>query len=132
MKRPQAPLRVFYDGACSVCTAEMKHYQRMDHHGAIIAVDISSADFDPVPYNLPLASFRYELHVIDQNGVVYRGIEAFQAIWQGLPQSSIYAFMGMLISLPLINSVARLFYKGFARIRRFLPRRHRCDSGSCS
>jgi hypothetical protein len=40
--------------------------------------------------------------------------------------------MGTLIALPLLNPLARLCYRGFARIRRYLPKRHRdCASGSC-
>ena len=60
------------------------------------------------------------------------GRRAFRAIWQAFPDSTLYGLAGTLISLPLLNPLARLCYKGFARIRRYLPKRHRdCESGTC-
>jgi predicted DCC family thiol-disulfide oxidoreductase YuxK len=73
----------------------------------------------------------YELHAIDERGKVYRGVEAFWAIWQAFPTSTIYGIMGTVINLPIVNSVARLIYKGFANIRPYLPKRDVCDSETC-
>jgi predicted DCC family thiol-disulfide oxidoreductase YuxK len=129
---PQFPISVFYDGACIVCATEVEHYRRRDRAGRLVVVDISAADFKPEQYNIPLADFMREMHVIDQQGRVYRGVEAFWAIWQAFPASTLYGLMGALITLPLVNPLARLCYRGFARIRRYLPKRHReCDSGVC-
>ena len=130
-KQPEFPIRVFYDGSCSVCAAEIGHYLRQDHGGKLLAVDISAQDFDPEPYLIPLEAFMYELHVIDQRGEVYRGVEAFWAIWQAFPTSTIYGVMGAVIRMPVVNPVARLLYKGFAQIRTYLPKRKNCDSGTC-
>ena len=131
MKQPAFPVLVFYDGACAVCAAEIEHYLRRDHADRLSAVDISSPAFDPVPYRIPLASFIYELHVIDVQGEVYRGVDAFRAIWQAFPVSSLYCALGRFISLPLIYPVARIVYKGFARIRLYLPKRHHCAGALC-
>lgn len=128
---PYFPIQVFYDGSCSVCAAEIEHYLRQDHGGRLRAVDISAPDFDPQPYGITMAEFMYELHVIDQRGVVYRGVESFWAIWQAFPAATVYRVLGGIISLPLINPVARMVYRGFARIRPWLPKRHDCRSGSC-
>jgi predicted DCC family thiol-disulfide oxidoreductase YuxK len=130
--QPQFPIRVFYDGSCSVCATEIEHYVRQDHGVKLQAIDISTPDFDPESYGIPLMAFMYELHVIDQRGKVYRGVEAFWAIWQAFPTSTLYGVMGAMISLAMVNPVARLLYKGFAAIRPYLPKRDRCDSGSCS
>jgi predicted DCC family thiol-disulfide oxidoreductase YuxK len=130
--RPEFPLRVFYDGACSVCATEIEHYLRQDHDGRLVAVDISAPTFDPDPFRIPLSTFMYELHAIDRKGEIYRGVEAFWAIWQAFPSSTLYGMMGAIINMPLINPVARLFYKGFAGIRPYLPKRHNCESGTCS
>ncbi len=130
-KLPAFPIRVFYDGSCSVCATELEHYLRQVHGGKLLAVDISSSDFDPVPYGISLQAFMYELHVIDQGGGVYRGVEAFWAIWQAFPTSVMYGVMGAIIRMPLLNPIARLVYKAFARIRPYLPKRTRCASGTC-
>lgn len=130
--RPEFPIRVFYDGSCSVCATEIEHYLHEDHGGKLLAVDISARDFDPEPYHIPLDAFIYELHAIDQRGAVYRGVEAFWAIWQAFPTSTIYGILGVVIRMPVVNPVARLLYKGFARIRRYLPEsREACKDGTC-
>jgi predicted DCC family thiol-disulfide oxidoreductase YuxK len=129
---PTFPITVFYDGSCSVCAAEIEHYRRKDHEGRLVLVDISAPDFEPGVYNIDLLSFLYELHVIDRRGTVYKGIESFWAIWQAFPASTLYGMMGTLIKLPLINPLARLCYKGFARIRKYLPKKTAdCANGAC-
>jgi predicted DCC family thiol-disulfide oxidoreductase YuxK len=129
---PTFPITVFYDGSCSVCNAEMEHYRRKDHAGRLVLIDISAPDFKPEPFNIDLQAFRYELHVIDRKGRVFKGIEGFWAIWQAFPASTLYGVLGNLVTLPLINPLARLCYKAFARIRRYLPKRSRaCANDAC-
>jgi predicted DCC family thiol-disulfide oxidoreductase YuxK len=129
---PTFPLTVFYDGACIVCSTEIEQYRHKDHAGRLILVDISAPGFKPEPYTIDLQSFMYELHAIDQAGTVYTGIEAFRAIWQAFPSSTLFGLLGTLINLPLINPLARLCYRGFAHIRRYLPKKTGgCSDGSC-
>jgi predicted DCC family thiol-disulfide oxidoreductase YuxK len=71
----------------------------------------------------------YELHVIDQAGRVFRGVEAFGAIWQAFPDSTVYTSMSRIINMPLVSTFAHVLYKVFARIRPYLPKRHGCDNG---
>jgi predicted DCC family thiol-disulfide oxidoreductase YuxK len=131
-KAPEFPLTVFYDGSCAVCSAEIEHYRHKDHTGRLILVDISAPDFTPGLYNINLQAFMYELHVLDEKGKIYRGIEAFWAIWQAFPASTLYGVMGTLITLPVINPLARLCYRAFARIRRYLPRSSAdCANNTC-
>jgi predicted DCC family thiol-disulfide oxidoreductase YuxK len=129
--KPQFPIRVFYDGSCSVCAREMEHYLRRQHGGRIVVVDIIASDFDPEPWRISREAFLYELHVIGRKGSVYRGVDAFWAIWQAFPASSRYGLLGFFINLPVVNPLARLVYKGFARIRKYLPERSDCGSGAC-
>jgi len=129
---PHFPLKIFYDGACSVCADEIEHYRRKDLSGLLVPVDISTADFDPKPYDISMSAFMFELHAIDREGTVYRGVDAFWAIWQAFPQSLLFRTLGSLVTLPLLRSLARLGYRGFARIRPWLPKKHSdCTSGSC-
>ena len=132
MKSPRYPLKIFYDGACPLCSREVKHYHRQDRDGRLLLVDISSPEFDPQPYGILLEAFMYELHAIDQEGVVYRGVDAFRAIWQAFPDLTTYRVMGSVLALPVVNSVARLGYRAFARLRPYLPgRRDACTEGTC-
>ena len=130
--KPQFPLRVFYDGSCSVCALETERYGRMDREGRLVLVDISAAEFDPAFFGITLDDFMYQMHVMDATNRVYRGVEAFWAIWQASPASTLFGLLGWGITLPLINPLARLCYRGFARIRKYLPKRAvACPGGSC-
>ena len=129
--KPDFPIRVFYDGSCYVCATEIEHYLGRDHGDRLTGVDISAPDFDPEPLRIPLDVLMYELHAIDRSGRIYRGVEAFWAIWQAFPAATLYGMMGAVITMPLVNPVARLLYRGFAGIRRYLPKRHTCRSGTC-
>jgi predicted DCC family thiol-disulfide oxidoreductase YuxK len=130
--KPNFPLRLFYDGACSVCATEIERYSRMDREGRLILVDISAPDFDPAPLGFTQEEFMYQMHAIDRNGMVYRNVEAFWAIWQAFPASTVLGFLGTFITLPVVQPIARLCYKCFARIRKYLPKRDvACTAGSC-
>jgi predicted DCC family thiol-disulfide oxidoreductase YuxK len=129
---PAYPLKIFFDGSCSVCAAEMAIYQRKEHGGRLQFVDISAPDFDPAPYGISLEALMYEMHAIDRENRVYRGVEAFRAIWQAFPSSTRYGLLGALVNLPGINLLARSAYWCFARSRKFLPKsRTACRDGTC-
>lgn len=129
---PVFPLQVFYDGSCLVCASEVERYGRRDLDGRLMLMDISAPGFDPAPFGISLAEFMYQMHAIDRSGRVFRGVEAFWAIWQAFPASSLLGVCGRLIMLPLVNPLARLSYCTFAAIRGYLPKRRReCASGSC-
>ena len=131
MRAPRFPLKVFYDGSCIVCATEIEHYLRKDHGEKLVAIDIISPDFDPVPYQISLADFMHQLHAIDQDRQVFTGVDSFWAIWQAFPTSTIFGLMGLIIQLPAVNQLARIGYWLFARIRPYLPKRHQCESGTC-
>jgi predicted DCC family thiol-disulfide oxidoreductase YuxK len=129
---PVFPLHIFYDGSCSVCATEVERYGRKDRDDRLILVDISAPGFDPAPFGISLEEFMYQMHAIDQAGRVFRGVEAFWAIWQAFPSSTFFGLCGALITLPLVNPLARLCYRMFASIRGYLPKRRKnCSSGSC-
>lgn len=126
------PLQIFYDGSCSLCVAKMEFYRLKEQTGRLVFVDISDPSFDPAPYDIPLETFMYEMHAIDADGNLYRGVEAFGAIWQGLAPSAWYGLLGFLISLPGVRFAARLVYRAVAGTRRYLPAGyHVCADGSC-
>ncbi len=115
------PLTVFYDGGCPVCSREIDRYRRISSVDKLIYVDISDPGFDPQRYGRTLEEFMAEMHAMDADGRFYRGVDAFRALWQGLPVS-LYAELGEVLGLPGIHLLARIGYRVFARLRRFLPR----------
>jgi predicted DCC family thiol-disulfide oxidoreductase YuxK len=128
---PEFPLKVFYDGSCNVCSSEMFVYMRKDHGGRLEFIDISEADFNPDEYGISLADFMYQMHAIDRSGRIYRGPEAFGAIWLAFPSSAWYGFLAKLVSLPGISIIARAAYLTFARFRKYLPKHRKavCNTG---
>jgi predicted DCC family thiol-disulfide oxidoreductase YuxK len=130
--RPAYPLLIFFDGSCSVCAAEMAAYRHQGLDDRLVFIDISTPGFDPAPYGISLEAFMYELHVIDRENRVYRGVEAFSAIWQAFAPLTLYRLLGALIMFPGVNPLARLGYWSFARIRKFLPKSSdACGEGAC-
>jgi predicted DCC family thiol-disulfide oxidoreductase YuxK len=129
---PEFPLKVFYDGSCTVCAAEMAAYRRKQQGSRLEFIDISCPESAAEPYGIPRDALMYELHAIDRRGRVYRGIGAFEAIWHAFPALSRYGLLGFLIGLPGVNYLARCAYRGFARIRKYLPKsRHACNGTTC-
>jgi predicted DCC family thiol-disulfide oxidoreductase YuxK len=110
----------------------MASYRQQEHAGRLIFVDISNPEFDPAPHGITMDAFMYELHAIDRAGHVYRGVEAFRAIWLAFPASTWYGLLGTLVTLPGVNILARLAYWSFARARKYLPTSSEvCKNGSC-
>jgi predicted DCC family thiol-disulfide oxidoreductase YuxK len=130
MDTPTFPLQVFYDGACSICAAEMGVYRRKQHDGRLIFVDINNPDFDAARFGFSQDDFMQQMHAIDHQGRVYTGVEAFWAIWQAFPTSTWYGLLGTLITLPGLNLLARAGYWCFARVRKYFPKRN-CEDGAC-
>lgn len=129
---PAYPLQIFFDGSCPVCAAEMDVYRRKEHAGRLQFVDISLPGFDPTPYGITMEAFMHEMHAIDREHHVYRGVEAFRAIWQAFPASTWYGLLGALVTLPGVNLLARTAYWCFARIRKFLSANsEECHDGTC-
>jgi predicted DCC family thiol-disulfide oxidoreductase YuxK len=130
--KPEFPLRIFYDGSCCVCSGEMLLYMKRDHGGRLVFIDISDPDFKPDRYGISIDDFMYQMHAIDRAGRLYRGVDAFWAIWQAFPASPWYGLLGTLVTMPGINLFARMAYRTFARTRKYLPKKHgaACKIGS--
>jgi predicted DCC family thiol-disulfide oxidoreductase YuxK len=129
---PAFPLQIFYDGSCSVCAGEMEFYRRKKHDNRLLFIDITAPEFDPAPYGISQEAFMYELHAIDRQGRIYKGIEAFGAIWLAFPDLSVYRLLGTLVALPGVNPLALMAYWSFARIRNYLPNSsNACKDASC-
>jgi predicted DCC family thiol-disulfide oxidoreductase YuxK len=119
---PVYPLRVFFDGGCGVCTSEMRTYRTREHGGRLVFIDIRAPWFDPAPYSITGEEFLHELHAIDASGHVYRGVDAFRAIWKAFPDSRKYDMLNAIVLIPGVNLVSKILYRAFARIRGHLPK----------
>jgi predicted DCC family thiol-disulfide oxidoreductase YuxK len=130
---PAFPLEIFYDGLCSVCSAEIEHYRQRNPQQRLRFIDIRDAAFRPQDYGKSQAEFMARMHVRDQQGRFFAGVEAFLLIWQAYPSGSPYRLLGAVIGFPGINLLARGGYRVFARYRYLLPKNPAtCASDSCN
>jgi predicted DCC family thiol-disulfide oxidoreductase YuxK len=116
--------KVLFDGNCIVCDLEVGHYKRMAPD-IFEMVDISQPVFDAAAYGLTSQAVNKHMHVIDPQGQVLVGVDAFAHIWSRLPQ---YRWGAVVIKWPLVYQAAQVGYAIFARYRHLLPKKSRSIS----
>jgi predicted DCC family thiol-disulfide oxidoreductase YuxK len=130
---PAYPLEIYYDGNCSVCSAEIATYRRRNPQQRLEFIDIRGVDFSALSYGKTEAEFLAKLHVRDARGEFATGVDAFLLIWQAFPDGSRYRRLAAVVGLPGIKGLARCGYFLFARYRRLLPKaRDGCRGGICN
>lgn len=111
---------VFFDGGCPLCRREIMHYRRMDNDGQLCWLDIHERPEMLGDYGLTLTQTMQRIHVMESDGRLVSGVEAFIAVWRRLPR---YRLLAKAIALPGIFQLAEKAYSYFARWRW----KRRCD-----
>lgn len=111
--------KIFVDGNCIVCDFEIAHYKRIAPELFEI-IDISSPDFNAQTYGLEVNAVNKHMHVLDPEGNLHIGVDAFAHIWSRIKK---YRIASQLIKNPLINPLAKVGYCLFATIRPYLPKK---------
>src|ERR1043165_4667956 len=114
-------LRVFYDGSCGLCSAEMAALHELDHDDAIALIDCSAADFDDTPYRregVNRGAMLQALHVRDILGDWHRGVDAIALLYAtvGAP------WLARAWAHPLTRPVTRRLYPWVVAHRQTLSR----------
>jgi predicted DCC family thiol-disulfide oxidoreductase YuxK len=122
-----APVTVYYDGLCPLCSREIEHYRRRSDADVISYVDIAAPEFDASDHGLDPIQIHRELHV-KRGSEILTGVAAFIAIWQVVRG---FRWLGTVVRTPGIHAAARLAYAVFCRVRPWLPRRA-CATGTCT
>lgn len=107
-------ITVFYDGSCSLCSREIRHYMRIAPSDTYSWVDISST---PEPLNK--LGYTQEdgmrlLHAQDNDGTIQIGVAAFICIWKKLPY---WRILAPIASAPIISPILDACYLKFANWR---------------
>lgn len=76
---------VFYDGGCPVCRREIDYYRRLDRHASINWCNIDAAPEAVEGSGVTWEQAMARLHVMDRDGRLRSGAEAFTVIWDELP-----------------------------------------------
>ena len=107
-------IKVYFDGMCGLCSAEIRHYQRVAPPGVFEWIDIASNPEPLLALNISQAEALKFLHVVDVTGNLMIGVNAFRTIWKALPR---WRILGHIIGVPGIYQSAQLLYRKFADYR---------------
>ncbi|MBK8815699.1 MAG: DUF393 domain-containing protein [Methylococcaceae bacterium] len=107
----KSKLKVYYNSACPVCKAGIEGQMEKESRCEIQWNDIHQKNAFVSELNSDLESVRERLHVIDENGQIQIGFDAFLTIWRHSPNQS---WISKLLSLPVIKQVCHVVYNLFA------------------
>ena len=123
-----AAIRVFYDGSCPLCRAEIGFLARQKGAEALAFEDVSvalGAD-DAVARGLSCRQAMARMHVQLPDGTLLSGARAFLAMWGALPR---FSWLARALSVPPLPSLLEMAYRGFLIVRPMLQRLARQRSG---
>ena len=122
--REPTGVKVWYDGACPLCSREIRHYRHLRGAERLDWMDISRADA-PIPIEgIDRATAMARFHVRDANGAWHSGAFGFAELWSHLP---VYRWLARLVRSLRILPLADRAYTLFAAWRL----RRRCDGDNC-
>lgn len=109
---PNKPnMKVYYNSACPVCKAGIESQMGKFSRCEIQWNDVhkNNAIVSELPSDLEFV--RERLHVVDENGQVQIGFDAFLAIWGNSPNEN---WKSKLLGLPLVKQLCHFAYNRFA------------------
>jgi len=109
-------IKVYFDGNCGLCSKEINYYSKIDKKNIFEWVNIYTHDTDLKKLGITKSEALMELHALDENGKMYKGVDSFILIWKNL--SFFWTILGILVSFYPIYLTAKFAYRKFA-IQRF-------------
>lgn len=105
----QACLTTYYNASCPVCRTEIDHYRRLTaRDGLALSWADSSADRRLLEaHGIAPDDILKRLYVVDREGRLHGGIDAFLLIWREIPA---YRWLARVIGLPGIRHAAGFAY----------------------
>lgn len=126
-----ARLTVWYNTKCPVCNAgidwQRSRLVRAARSGLIEFRDVNLEPDALLRFGAGLEDVRRRLHAVDAEGRLHVGADCAIAIWLVTPG---HAWLGRLLSLPVINRIAGIGYDRFADLLYAWNRRR--GIGRCS
>jgi predicted DCC family thiol-disulfide oxidoreductase YuxK len=106
-------VKVYYNSACPVCKAGIEGQQRrMEACSVEVAwIDIHQDAQAVNEIGVRRELVRERLHVVDEEGNVRVGADAFEALWRHTPSQQWFAG---ILRMPVIRPLARWLYNRFA------------------
>lgn len=113
-------LKVFFDGACNLCTGTMKTLRRHDRSGALEFIDITGPEFSPHSYGLDAYNLQAAIHCRDEEGHVMAGMAALRRIYQVLGLGALLNWTGWPGIAPFADKGYKLLTRVRWRLNRYL------------
>ena len=110
-----APVTVYFDGSCPVCSREIAYYRRQVGADACVWVDASCCPESALGSGLSRGSALGKFHVRDAQGELVQGTRGFAALWRALPRT---AWLGRVASFGPIPALLEMAYGAFLVVRR--------------
>lgn len=120
-------LKIYYDGACHLCSMEINHYRKKDMNNQLEYVDISSPSFDAMTVPIDPMILNKYFHVQTTSGEWKAGVDAFAEIWKHVPGFTLAHKCADFRPTRLLMDFG---YHVFARLRPLLPKK-KCPNGGC-
>lgn len=80
-----APITVYFDGYCPVCSREVRLYRKLDRRERICWLDLAGPADVLDNAGFSLAAALELLHVRDAEGTLHTGFDAHLRMWERLP-----------------------------------------------
>ena len=106
--------KVFFDGACPLCSREIKFYMRKDKETNVTWVDISLIDSCDVFPGLTKEDALKRFHLLNCKGSLLSGAKAFAALWLVLPP---FKLLGRICQKQPFTFILEVLYRTFLLIR---------------
>jgi predicted DCC family thiol-disulfide oxidoreductase YuxK len=117
-------LQLFYDGACPLCSREIRFLEKRDRARSISFVDIAAEDFDAGGFGLASVDVTEKIHGKLPNGDTIEGLEVFRRAYSAVGLGWLLAPTGW----PGLARLSDRAYQTFARNRlRWTGRSEKCD-----
>jgi len=102
-------LTTFYNHSCPVCRMEIEHYQRLnaDAKTGLAWVDSSADKSVLAGYGIGGEDVLKRLYVVDRDGTLHGGVDAFILIWRRTPR---YGWLAALAGAPVVKPIADFVY----------------------
>ena len=107
-------IKVYFDGKCGLCSKEINYYQRIVPEGVFQWLDIATDPSLLEGLGISQREALKRLHVQDSAGTIKTGINAFQVIWEQLPN---WRILGRITGVPGIYHLVEYLYVQFASYR---------------